>query len=385
MLKEFLTAYKGYKEFKAIAPEKHPLVFYAESSGDWPHLGPVVEKLSSDHNQELYYLTSDFNDPILSTTNTNIKSFYIGSGMFRTIIFYSIEARLIVMTLPDLETYYLKRSINPSHYLYIFHSINSTHMVYRKGAFDNFDTVFCVGPHHVKEIRETEKIYNLKEKKLIEHGYGRLDSIIEMNSKRKDYEPSKGPSKKVLLAPSWGPNSITNTCAEKVIELLLNAGHQVVFRPHSMSVRLSNSILNGINRKFKNNSLYKYETNLSSQDSLHESDVMISDFSGAATEFAFGLEKPVVFIDLPKKVNNSEYRKISSEPLENSIRCEIGSIVKPDDLGALPSKVCNVCDHYDVSHQKILAAREASVYNIASSGTVGANVIIDILNQELSK
>ena len=33
----------------------------------------------------------------------------------------------------------------------------SRHMVYREGAFDNYDTICATGPHHVKEIRAIEE------------------------------------------------------------------------------------------------------------------------------------------------------------------------------------------------------------------------------------
>ena len=33
---------------------------------------------------------------------------------------------------------------------------------------------------------------------------------------------------------------------------------------------------------------------------------MVSDWSGVAMEFAFGLERPVLFIDVPRKTNNPE-------------------------------------------------------------------------------
>ena len=41
----------------------------------------------------------------------------------------------------------------------------STHMGYKKKAFDYFDTIMCCGPHHLKEIRKNEKIEKLKKKK----------------------------------------------------------------------------------------------------------------------------------------------------------------------------------------------------------------------------
>ena len=45
----------------------------------------------------------------------------------------------------------------------------SIHSYLRKGAVDNYDTIFCVGPHQTKEIRETEKVYGLKPKKIINY------------------------------------------------------------------------------------------------------------------------------------------------------------------------------------------------------------------------
>ena len=66
----------------------------------------------------------------------------------------------MIMTMPDLETFHIKRSkSHPVHYIYMFHSMVSTHLVYRKSAFDNYDTIFCVGEHHLDEIQNTEKYY----------------------------------------------------------------------------------------------------------------------------------------------------------------------------------------------------------------------------------
>ena len=70
--------------------------------------------------------------------------------------------------MPDLDNLHIKRSEEyPVHYIYLFHSMYSVHSYLRKGAVDNYDTIFCVGPHQTKEIRETEKVYGLKTKKLL--------------------------------------------------------------------------------------------------------------------------------------------------------------------------------------------------------------------------
>lgn len=75
---------------------------------------------------------------------------------------------------------------------------------------------------------------------------------------------------------------------------------------------------------------------------LSEYSVMLSDWSGAATEFAFGFKRPVIFIDLKKKVRNFNYKKLNIIPFEVSIREKIGKLIKPSEINNLPSLVENL-------------------------------------------
>ena len=56
-----------------------------------------------------------------------------------------------------------------------------------------------------------------------------------------------------------------------------------------------------INKKDLNQK-FIIEENHNNNFSLSKSDLMISDWSGASTEFAFALERPVLFIDTIKKL-----------------------------------------------------------------------------------
>ena len=60
---------------------------------------------------------------------------------------------------------------------------------------------------------------------------------------------------------------------------------------------------------------------------MSKSLTIITDFSGVAFDFAFSFERPVIFIDLKKKVNNLDYKKINIEPLEISVRKKIGVVI----------------------------------------------------------
>jgi YidC/Oxa1 family membrane protein insertase len=56
---------------------------------------------------------------------------------------------------------------------------------------------------------------------------------------------------------------------------------------------------------------------------------MISDYSGVAFEFAFLREKPVLFIDVAKKVLNPNYEKVKHIPVEIKLRDKIGLLSEP--------------------------------------------------------
>ena len=286
------------------------------------------------------YITSSASDPILQDENIQIESFYIGLGSARTVLFLSLQAGLMAMTMPELGNFHIKRSKYPVHYVYVHHSLVSTHMIYRPRSFDNFDSILCVGPHHVAEIRETESTYGLKSKELVEAGYGLLDSIINTGSA--GVRPEDGPpsqSKRVLIAPSWGPDALLESCGRELVEELLGAGHYVTVRPHPMTTRDNPKLLGELRNLFEANPHFAMDLALASQGTVAASDIMISDWSGAALEYAFGLERPVLYIDVPRKVNNPEYQRIDCMPIEVGLRSEIGAVVAPDRLQETPYRV----------------------------------------------
>ena len=70
-------------------------------------------------------------------------------------------------------------------------------------AFDHFDSILCVGRHHLAEIKARETLYNLPCKELVQHGYGKLDALLASN-KLGPRKLHPNDSIQVLIAPSWG-------------------------------------------------------------------------------------------------------------------------------------------------------------------------------------
>ena len=381
-MSRFFSEWSALRRFRSLSAKERSITFYAEGPADWPHLSPVIEELTGPLGQHVLYVTSDHKDPVLKHPREGITPFCVGTGIFLTAFFQGLKCRLVVMTLPDLNTFHLKRSFHPVHYVYIFHSINSTHMVYRRGAFDAYDSILCVGPHHVSEIRKTEQVYGLKPKRLVEHGYGRLDTILKRVQSLPPFRPSEGPSKRVVMAPSWGVgSSIEQPYGLDLVMLLLAAGHQTTLRLHPMTVRHRPDLVRQIRQRFEGDGMFRLELDMKAQDSLQQADVMISDWSGAATEFAFGLERPVVYIDTPRKINNPEYAKIQAPPLEDHIRREIGQVVPPDNLQETLTAIQQLCSDPGAYRHALRQARDRWIFNVGSSGRAGALCIAETLEE----
>ena len=372
--------------FQSLSAQDGSIAFYSEGPAYWVHLQPMIESLVEEHDATVCYLSSHPDDPGLHTGNPRIKPFCIGDGMFRTSLFKTLKADVMVLTMPDLDRVRVKRSVYPVHYVYVFHSIVSTHMAYRTGAFDNFDSVFCVGPHHKAEIRRAEELHCQPGKNLVEHGYGRLDSIMRV-AKTEGAQSSVRDAKRILYAPSWGgfgrPEPL-QTHGEALTGRLLEAGFHVTVRPHPMSQLKSGLFLDAFRAKFRQHSMFAYEENVGSQDSLHQSQLMISDWSGAAFDFAYGLERPVLFLDVPPKINNPEYEDLGLAPIEVTARHEIGKVLAPARVDEVVAAAGQLIAESDLYAASIRRSRSRNVYNIGESGKRGAEYILELQRKAAS-
>ena len=373
------------EKFNKLNLDERSIVFYSEDISSFVHFEQIIHELTKEMGYQICYVTSAKDDPILNSQNKKIKAFYIGLGATRTKFFMELKAEVLVMTMPSLETYFIKRSrVYPVHYVYVFHSINSTHRNYRKNAFDHFDSIFCTGPHHVKEIIATEQLYNLKQKNLVTCGYGLFDKL-EKNKPVKNQEMcTKDGRKKILVAPSWGKKGLLETKGPELVKILLDAGYHVTVRPHPMTVRKWPKIIKTIRSEFKDESNFEMETDVSSFESLYSTYGLISDWSGIGFEYAFVCERLVLYVDVPHKNNNPDYNKISCEPLESSIRNLIGVVISPNELEGIPKIIESTYENIDLFKTKVQEVRNKTVFNFGQSGINGAQEIVKILSGKKS-
>lgn len=342
---------KDFRRLWELSKEEKEIVFYSEGINYFPYLEGLVRKLNS-----INYVTSDPND----TT----KDFYL-DRLF-PLFMMLVDCKVLVMTMTDLNSFYIRRSIHPVHYVYIFHSLVSTHMIYRERAFDHYDSILCAGPHQVKEIRRREKLYGLKPKRLIRAGYYRLEELYKAykNHTKEDNSTT------VLIAPTWGDSNLLNWCGEELIKLLLSKGYKVILRLHPETVKRH------LHLHYKNITL---ETSVVSMDSLVKADILITDWSGIGLKYTFGTERPVIYIDTPPKVRNPRYKELGIEPIESYLRNEIGVVVQPSNVQNINAVIPKLLQNQEAWKDKLTELRSKYVFNLGKSSEVGANYIKELL------
>ena len=373
------------EKFNELDLDERSIVFYSESSVIlYPYVEEIIRELQN-RDQKVCYLTSSKDDPILKNKNKNIRVFYIGDSEIEKMNFFlRLKAKMLIMTMPDLGSYHIKRSKEfPVHYIYTFHSMNSTHMEFQKGAFDEFDSIFCVGPYQVQELRATEQLYNLKRKNLVECGYGLLDKLIKLRSSFPEKKKLlKNNKKNILIAPSWGKQNLLESTGIELVKILLDAGYHVTVRPHPMTAKKSPKTIKQIKERFEKNPDFLLDTNTSSFEQLFSSYALITDWSGIGYEYAFVCERPVIYVDVPKKSHNKEYEKIGLVPFEISIRDKIGEIVPVQNIETIPERIEFLYSHGNNFENKIQKIRNDAIFNIGESGKVTASEIIRIISEK---
>ncbi len=362
-----------YKRFFSVAG-KH-LVFYSEGSGFYKYYRGIIEYLLARSNVTVHYVTSDPDDRVFALEEPRLRAYYIGRTRLIT-LFMKMDADMVVMTCPDLGNYHLKRSYvrRDIEYVYLFHYPLSTHMVLNPCALDHYDTVFCVGSFQIPEIRAAEKLRSLPPKNLVEVGYGQLDLLLESYAA---LDPAPKDRPLVVVAPSWQADNILDSCIDPLLRSLLDRGWQVVVRPHPEYKKRFGPRLNALVDRWQGREDLVFELDFSGNRSIFAADVLITDWSGTAYEFAFVTGRTPVFVDTAPKIHNPDYGALGLEPLEFSLRDRVGIRVDPKHLEDLGDRVARLLSDPQARDNRALGRELIS--NLGRSGPAGAKYILRAL------
>ena len=368
-----------YKRFFSIA-NKH-LVFYSEKSGFYKYFQDVIEYLLSHSNITIHYITSDPKDQIfaLAETQPHIKPYYIGEQKLITLMM-KMDADMVVMTMPDLDNFHIKRSYvrKDIEYVFMFHWLTSTHMIIREHAFDHYDTVLCPGPYQIAELREAERLYQTKEKTLVDSGYGLVERL-ERQYQAMEHSPHEKPQ--ILIGPSWQPDNIMDSAIDTLLSQLLDRGYKIIVRPHPEYIKRFPSKIADFQRRYGSaiDRDFILDLDFSSNSIVYESDLLITDWSNVGYEFAFATQKPILFIDTPPKVTNPNYTKLTAQPLDLILRSKVGASLGMDELERTAEMAAVLLAHSGDYRNDILAWRQKILPQYGNSGKIGGKYILSQL------
>ncbi len=373
---------QDYKKFFSIV-NKH-LVFYSESNGFYKYYKGVIDYILENTNITIHYITSDYNDSIfdLEKENSQIKAYYIGDRKLITLMM-KLDADVVVMTMPDLETYHIKRSYLRKDicYLYYPHGQGSTNLTLRPHATDHYDVVFTTGKHQQDEELIFNKKYKLN-RVIFPFGYPLLDDMIEKYNSGSKKENKK---KTILIAPSWQKDNIVDLCLEEILDNLKKEDYDIIVRPHPQHVRHKREYFDNIKIQYEKTKNIEIQTDFSKNSTIFDADLVITDWSDIGFEYAFTTKKPVLYIDTPMKIMNPNYQDIDIEPINVWARNKIGKSLKVDELNRINETVKELLKDKDKYNKAITKVVNEYVYNLGNSSEVGANYTIDLIQKKIKE
>ena len=239
--------------------------------------------------------------------------------------------------------------------------------------------MFCTGPSQEREIRQMEELDDTPRKNLVEVGYPLLDEMLEAYESK---AVKVNETKQILIAPSWQKDNIVDSCLEKLLDSLGGRGFNVVVRPHPQHVRHKKAYMEQLKARYAGRDDIEIQTDFSSNSTVFDSDLLITDWSDISWEFAFTTKKPVLFINTPMKVMNPDWQKIAEVPLNIALRDVIGRSLEVDEIDKAGDTVLEMLGQQEQYREQIDRAMHEYVYNIGSSTRVGAKYIIGAIQKK---
>jgi YidC/Oxa1 family membrane protein insertase len=351
------------------------LVFYSERAIDYQYFEGYIDDVLAHSSHRLAYITSDPEDPLFGRGHPRMDTFYINHLFAATLA--RLDNKVLVMTMPDLGLFHIKRSPNNVNHVYAFHAVGSVHLQYNKGAFDHYDTVLCIGSRDLQEFRKWERMYGTKAKTLVPCGYPLIEKIYADHQRAKSNNRNKPRSPKVLVAPSWHDGNILEFCLDELIHELANSHFHVIFRPHPEYIKRKPKACERIGRRIAPVPNVQLELDLLAGTSIHDADLLVTDWSGICFEYAFGTERPVLFVNTPCKIRNADYADLGAEPIEFTSRETLGASIDREELVRVRQILRALLRRREVYRDRIVECRTSTLANWRNASRVGGQFLID--------
>lgn len=323
--------------------------------------------------------------PVVLLVTDKSHPAYLNKGRLKNVYVFLLDAWWLPFALNWLRIPYLVTPASHLHssavraelnIVHSYHSLVSMHAVYGDDAFDTYTHFFACGPHHVDEVHAIKSARGLPAATVYKVGYPKLDEQAVLYATQKKQSSTQ---KTILLAPSWHPENLLKMHCKELCNSILKLGHNLIVRPHPHLYERDYSTMQTL-RALASQSEGRLVIENPSEDaflSFMAADLMISDWSGVAFEYAFATERPVIFIDASRKSNSIELLDLNLPTIEDTLRSQVGTIV--ENIDQLADGIRGVCETSpEVWAEHIREVRAKHIYNFLNSAETGANILANL-------
>ena len=296
------------------------LVFFNEGKNYWAVFKPIIDELVK-REVSFVYFTADKEDPGLKFKSPYFEKYYLGEIKHAILFLNKLKAKLVVMTTPQLNIMDLKRSKEVKHYSHLLHTATDIHL-YKKFAFDYFDSVLCSSNFQIENIRQLERDRGTRKKQLFKSGFAYYDNLKD--------EVLEG--EYVVLAPTWGEKTFMNSHGKRLLRTLLDAGHKVIFRPHPQSWISDVKLLEEINKEFEGEDNFTLDKSPDNNSTLQKAKFLICDISGIIYDLIFVYKKIVIAVDSGVSLKGYEGYTVEKEDSAMILLEDAGKFIKTSEL-----------------------------------------------------
>lgn len=366
-LRFFLTGGKKTDD----ADEVIPFVIYSDDKRYWTVFEPICRELDRQ-GFDVVYMTSSSDDPALQSEYEHVKAEYIGKGNKAFVKLNFLKATILLSTTPGLDVYQWRRSENVKYYVHIPHMPGEL-TTYRMFGIDYYDALLLSAQYQIDDVRALEALRGLPEKECKIVGIPYLDEKV----KRLKATTCSDHKCTVLVAPSWGPNSLLNRFGNRLIDELVSTGYHIIIRPHPQSFASEKELIDRLMADYPE---LEWNQDVDNYDVLSRSDVMISDFSGVIFDYSFVFDKPVIcaYTDFDKAPYDAWWL---DTPIWTATAIpRIGPILDANGIGSIKQMIDSALEDKGYEEGRRLA-RDETWSNRGTAACLAAEYIVKKYNE----
>lgn len=337
--------------------DKIQYLIFAEDKRYWQVFKPVCDEFEK-RGIDVEYWTTTPNDPVLELKYDHIKFVFAGEGNKAYAKLNVVNAGIVLATTPGLEVYQWKKSKLADYYVHMFHSVGCGG--YRMYGMDFYDGMLVAGQYYTDVIRELEQKRHLPAKDICMVGMPYFD---EMKAKLQNMPPVEEHKTTVLLAPSWGENSILVQLGTDVIDELLKTEYDIIIRPHPQSFISDSKYMEDLMKKYPDSDRLKWDRSSNNFETLRRSDILISDFSGVFYDFALIFDKPIIYMETDYDNGWYDYYCLDDQtPWVRATLKKIGAEIKKENLSDIGNVIKSCLTDEKYAEGRDIARAETWAY-----------------------